>query len=148
MFEPKRIISALVVDDDEDDQILLRDAFEECDPSAAVNFMDDGKAFMEYLLQTDTLIISGETPPTPRIIILDINMPRLDGRYVLTEIRKHERWSHVPVIIFSTSGSMGEIAEFYRLGASSFIIKPNSFEKLVDIVRSIIKYWFDTATIL
>ena len=138
----KRPVRVLVVDDDHDDCLLIREAFEENQIQSKLDFVHDGEQLMCYLLRRPPY--QSETGhPLPELILLDLNMPRMDGREALNEIRKDPQLCCIPVIVMSTSSSRQEIVQCYQSGASSFITKPVSYSALIDMVGILGKYWLD-----
>jgi CheY-like chemotaxis protein len=132
----------LMADDDEDDRMLTAHAIRRSGLSSEIRFFEDGVALLDYLLAAAPA--RGAGAADGEIILLDINMPRKDGWAVLSEIRSDPRLSAIPVIFLSTSGSPDDVSRGYRMGASSFITKPGSFEELVGVVAEIGRYWFET----
>ncbi len=136
-------IQILVAEDDEDDKLLILKAFERSLPKENVTCVEDGEALLKYLKRIapyDDL----KKYPRPDIILLDLNMPRKDGREALAEIKSNDDLKSIPVIIFSTSNNKDDIRITYKLGSSSFITKPSSFEELVKITEEIENYWSKT----
>jgi CheY-like chemotaxis protein len=129
----------LIAEDDADDRFLLRTAFEENGFDDQLHFVENGVELLDYLSQclTDT----GQL--LPDFILLDLNMPKKDGREALREIKQTAQLKLIPVIIFSTTNNKQEIVRCYELGANSYITKPNSFEQLIHVVKSIKYYWKD-----
>lgn len=144
MSTNKRII--LLVDDDADDRLLVKDAFEESALDCRLHMAEDGAELMEYMYRQGKYAdLRGDF--YPEVILLDLNMPRKDGRQALGELKADTQLRQIPVVVFTTSKSPEDIAKSYQLGANSFVVKPISFEKLLDVVRSIGKYWLDTVTV-
>jgi CheY-like chemotaxis protein len=114
-------IKILLADDDEDDQLFFRHALSDSGIGADLTMVSDGSKLIDYML---TL---AETPP-PDIIILDINMPGIDGKSCLREIRKEERFSYIPIVILSTSGHPKDIADTYRDGANKYFTKTSFYK--------------------
>ena len=133
-------IAILMADDDADDRLLARDAIAESRLSNPFHCVEDGQELMDYLRRKGKY----RTIPAPRpgIILLDLNMPRKDGRQALEEIKSDPDLRSIPVVILTTSKTEEDILRAYNLGANSFITKPVTFEGLVDIVRQLDKYWF------
>ena len=104
--------------------------------------MEDGEELMDYLLQRGKYSDS-ENSPRPGLILLDLNMPRMDGREALKEIKSNPELRSIPIIALTTSHSEDDIARVYQLGANSFITKPVSFESLVETIRCMGRYWFE-----
>lgn len=125
-------------DDDADDRLLLQEAFEENNFTCKLDFVEDGIELLDYLKKNKF---------TPSLILLDINMPRKDGTQILKELKDSSQWKHIPVVMFTTSKSPEDIRRCYELGANSFIVKPSSFENLVDVTNTIGKYWIDTVSL-
>lgn len=133
----------LMAEDDADDRLLVQDAFAECGSHDRVRFVADGEELVDYLLRRGKY----EKPissPRPDLILLDLNMPRKDGREALREIRAHADLRRVPVVVFTTSRADTDIERVYELGANSFVTKPAGFEALVTTVAKITGYWFGT----
>lgn len=141
MTHGPRPISILIADDDPDDRLLTRDALRESRLANGLHFVEDGEELMEFLQHRgryDTL----DTPP-PGIILLDLNMPRKDGREALQEIKADPVLRRIPVVVLTTSKAEEDVARSYDLGVSSFIVKPVTFEALVEVMRTLHKYWFE-----
>jgi len=134
-------ISILMADDDPDDRLLLEDALEEVRLDNQFAFVKDGVELMDYLhRQGDYSHLQGT--PLPGLILLDLNMPRKDGRQALKEIKADSDLRRIPIVILTTSKAEEDILRTYDLGANSFIVKPVTFDKLVAIVRQLTNYWF------
>ncbi|MGD1889453.1 MAG: response regulator [Cyclobacteriaceae bacterium] len=130
----------LMADDDPDDRILTKDALEENRLANDLHFVEDGEELMDYLHQRGKY--SEQNAPFPGLILLDLNMPRKDGREALAEIKAHPKLKHIPVIVLTTSKAEEDIFKTYDLGVSSFITKPVTFEDLVQVTKAIGNYWF------
>jgi two-component system response regulator len=128
-----------MADDDADDRLLARDAMTESRLRNPFHCVEDGQELMDYLRREGKY----RTTPAPRpgIILLDLNMPRKDGRQALEEIKNDPDLRCIPVVILTTSKTEADILRAYNLGANSFITKPVTFEGLVEIVRQLGKYW-------
>ena len=136
-------IRILIGEDDADDRFLLRTAFEENGYSDTLHFVENGVQLLDYLYD----ISEGEIfEQLPHFILLDLNMPKKDGREVLKELKSNPLFKQVPVIIFSTTNNEHEMRRCYELGANSYITKPNSFENLVKTVAAIRTYWIKTSS--
>ena len=137
-----KTVTILVADDDPDDRQLTREAFEEAKLANDLRFVEDGIELMDYLQRrgkyADPLV-----SPRPGIILLDLNMPRKDGREALAEMKADPRLKTIRVIIMTTSKAEEDILKTYDLSATSYITKPVSFEGLVDVVRTLGKYWLE-----
>jgi CheY-like chemotaxis protein len=130
----------LIAEDDEDDRMLVQSAFLENRADVHIDFALDGLDLMDILTK-DTNISS------PCFILLDLNMPRKDGREVLKEIKQDLRLKKIPVIVFTTANNETEIRRCYDLGANTYIVKPDSFKQLLEIVVNLSSYWLDVAEI-
>ena len=135
----------LIAEDDADDRYLLQTAFSEKGYSEKIEFVENGVELLSYLETINRK--TGEKSTMPGFILLDLNMPKKDGREVLKEIKQHQEFKSIPVIIFTTTKNELEIKRCYELGANSYIVKPISFDALLKVVESIRNYWFDTASI-
>lgn len=141
-----RNVLILMADDDADDRYLTKAAFEESQVKCDIYFVEDGDEVFDFLYSRGKFTDHQELLPS--LIMLDLNMPKKDGRQVLDEIKKSPSLKHIPIIIFTTSKSPEDVRQVYRMGASSFITKPTSFEDLLEVARSIGTYWVNTATLL
>lgn len=129
----------LIAEDDADDRFLLKTAFAENGYTDAIDWVENGVEVMNYL--------HGQDKSTyPAFILLDLNMPKKNGREVLKEIKEHPDLKKIPVIIFTTTKNEKEINRCYELGANSYIVKPSSFELLLKIIRQVRNYWLMTAS--
>ncbi len=142
MTHAPRPIILLVADDDHDDCLLIRDALAESRLVNQVHFVHDGDQLMSYL-RREGRFAAPDAAPRPGLILLDLNMPRKDGREALQEIKADPVLRQVPVVILTTSKAEEDIFRSYRLGVNSYIAKPVTFEALVDMVQTIGKYWFE-----
>jgi CheY-like chemotaxis protein len=132
----------LMADDDPDDRELTREALAESHLANELRFVRDGVELMDYLLHRGAYR-DGASAPRPGVILLDLNMPRKDGREALREIKADPELRAIPVVVLTTSRAEEDIARSYELGANSFISKPVTFEGLVSVVRGLGQYWFD-----
>ncbi len=135
-----RAITILVADDDADDRMLIEDAFEECMLSNPLAFVEDGEELLAYL-RREGKYEHLKGAPYPGVILLDLNMPKMDGRTALSKIKDDPELCRIPVIILTTSKAEEDILRTYGLGVSSFITKPVTFEGLVEVVKTIDHYW-------
>ncbi|MBL8789521.1 MAG: response regulator [Rhizobiales bacterium] len=135
-------VRIVVADDDADDRMMIQDAFTESKLGNPVDFVEDGVQLLEYLRREGEYAkFAGQ--PFPGFILLDLNMPRKDGRTVLKEIKNDPDLHRIPIVILTTSKAEEDIIKTYNLGVNSFICKPVSFEKLVDIVKTVGHYWIE-----
>ena len=137
-----RAVSILIADDDADDRLLIQDAFDESSLSNPLVFVKDGEELTDYLYRRGDYE-SLKDAPLPGVILLDLNMPKKDGRTALKEIKEDETLRRIPVVVLTTSQAEEDIARTYELGVSSFITKPVTFEALCDVVRALSHYWFE-----
>ncbi|HBR56699.1 MAG TPA: two-component system response regulator [Blastocatellia bacterium] len=131
-----------MADDDPDDRMLTRDAFNESHLLNDFETVEDGEALMDYLLQRGQFSGSNARP-RPGLILLDLNMPRKDGREALKEIKANPDLRSIPVVVMTTSKAEEDILSTYDLGVNSFITKPVTFDGLVDVLKIIGRYWFE-----
>ena len=134
-------IVILIADDDEEDRQMIHDALHESRLANAINQVVDGEDLMDYLHQRGAYAEPGKAP-RPGLILLDLNMPRKDGREALKEIKEDHALRRIPVVVLTTSKAEEDIFRTYDLGVSSFIVKPVSFIGLVDIMKTVGRYWF------
>jgi CheY-like chemotaxis protein len=132
----------LLAEDDSDDRLLVKDALEECQWRGELRCVENGEELLDYLLGRGRY--KGAVPPRPGLILLDLNMPRKDGRQALREIKADPVLRRIPVVILTTSKADTDVNTSYDLGANSFISKPVQFEGLVKVIRLLGQYWFNT----
>lgn len=131
-----------MADDDPDDRMLTRDAFEESHLLNEFETVEDGEELLDYLYSRGKY--SGAAArPKPGLILLDLNMPRKDGREVLKEVKSCPSLCRIPVVVLTTSKSEEDILRAYDLGVNSFIVKPVSFEGMVEVLKTLGKYWLE-----
>lgn len=135
-------ITILMADDDADDRRLTQEAFEEGRLINNVRYVENGEALMDYLRKQGQFAPPAAAP-RPGLILLDLNMPRKDGRTVLKEIKGDPELRQIPVVVLTTSKADEDIYKSYDLGVNSYIVKPVTFEALVDILQTLEKYWFE-----
>lgn len=133
----------LIAEDDADDRFLLQSAFEENGYTDKLHFVENGVDMLNYLHGIEKK--DGNDALLPRFILLDLNMPKKDGREVLKELKQHNLFKKIPVIIFSTTNNEQEMRRCYEAGANSYITKPNSFESLIKTVAVLRTYWITTS---
>ncbi|KPV52977.1 chemotaxis protein CheY [Kouleothrix aurantiaca] len=138
----RKPIVILLADDDEDDRILTRDAFAESYVANELRCVADGEELMEYLQHRGAYADPGSAP-RPGLILLDLNMPRLDGREAIQQIRNDPDLRRIPIVVLTTSKAERDIVLTYDLGVNSFIIKPVTFSGFVDVVQALGRYWFE-----
>ena len=130
----------LMADDDPDDRLLIKEAFQESLISNSIYFVEDGVELMDYLRKEDKFAHPA-TAPTPDLILLDLNMPRKDGREALAEIKSDPQLRYIPVVVLTTSKAEEDIMRSYDIGAASYITKPVTFDGLVESIRGLGQYW-------
>jgi CheY-like chemotaxis protein len=130
----------LMADDDPDDRLLIKEAFEESLITNSIYFVEDGVELMDYLHKRDKFANSGDAP-TPDLILLDLNMPRKDGREALAEIKSDAQLRHIPVVVLTTSKAEEDIMRSYDIGAAGYITKPVTFDGLVEAIKGLKRYW-------
>ena len=133
-------ITILMAEDDPDDRLMTREAFAECRLDNPLQFAEDGEQLMDYLHRRGPYADDARYP-MPGLILLDLNMPRKDGREALREIKADPTLRTIPVVVLTTSRADEDVAACYRDGANSFITKPVSFAALIDVVQALGKYW-------
>lgn len=135
-----RPIVILLADDDPEDCMLAQDALAESKLANELHVVNDGEELLDYLYQRGKF--TPETAPRPGLILLDLNMPRLDGREALAQVKSDANLRSIPVVILTTSKAEEDIYRTYDLGANSYITKPVSFDGLVNVTRTLADYWF------
>ena len=133
-----------VAEDDADDRYLMKTALQETGISEDVKYVENGIELLDLL---ENIEASGEAN-YPRLILLDLNMPKMDGREVLKVMKSNVAYRKIPVIVFSTTRSQQEVKRCYDLGANTYVVKPVSFDTLVATLKEICTYWFNTATLI
>ena len=136
-------ITILVCDDDEDDRMLTQKALHDAHVSNAVRFVEDGEQLLDYLYQRGEYAGEAGKAPRPGLILLDLNMPRMDGREVLKILKSERSFRDIPVVVLSTSRLDVDIVRSYELGVNSFITKPVTFTGLVDAMNVLGRYWLE-----
>ena len=135
----------LVAEDDSDDRFLLQTAFKERGYDDNLEFVENGVELFDFLENIQGKKNHHDT--YPYFILLDLNMPKKDGREVLKEIKQHPVFKKIPIIVFTTTKNENEIKRCYELGANTYVVKPVSFDGLLKVLDDIRAYWFNTAAI-
>ncbi|HVE56092.1 MAG TPA: response regulator [Pyrinomonadaceae bacterium] len=138
MKQNTKTITILLADDDADDRLLVREAFEENHLLNIMDTVEDGEELMDYLYRRGKYSEAAR----PSMILLDLNMPRKSGLEALREIREDADLRSIPVVVLTTSKAEEDIIRSYELGVNSFIVKPVTFESLVELVKTLGRYWF------
>lgn len=135
-------ITILYADDDPEDRMLVQDAWEASRLHNELHFVEDGEELMDYLNRRDKFAhLAGR--PLPGLVLLDLNMPRKDGREALKEIKADPHLRMIPIVVLTTSKAEEDILRAYDLGVNSFIVKPVTFQSLVDVTLTLRKWWFE-----
>lgn len=137
-------VTILMADDDPDDQILLKEALKENNIPNSVCFVENGEELIDFLHKRGKF---EEVELLPGLILLDLNMPKMDGRQALKLLKADPVLKKIPIVVLTTSRADSDILECYDLGVNSFISKPVNFAELVDITREISNYWLGTVTL-
>lgn len=141
MTENKAPIVILMADDDDDDFMLTKKALNESKILNTLIRVKDGEELLEYLTKKGEYTV--ENTRRPGVILLDLNMPRKDGREALKEIKSNPELKDIPVVVFTTSKAEEDIYKSYQLGVNSFITKPVTFENLMSVMQALGRYWFE-----
>lgn len=136
-------ITILICDDDEDDRMLTQQALEDAHISNDLRFVEDGEQLLDYLYQRGTFAGETGTAPRPGLILLDLNMPTMDGREALRYIKQDPTLLDIPIVVLTTSSLDEDVIRSYRLGVNSFITKPVTFSGLVDAMNVLGRYWLE-----
>ena len=142
----RRPITILMAEDDPEDQMLTREGFKESRLANDLYFVEDGEELLDYLHRRGKFS-DPQQSPRPGLILLDLNMPRKDGREALKEIRANPDLRRIPVIVLTTSAAEEDILRTYDLGASSFITKPVSFDRLIKTMETMTEYWLQIVSL-
>lgn len=135
-------ITILMADDDPDDRMMTQEAFEESRLANDLRFVENGVELMDYLHRRGKYAEPGSSP-RPGLILLDLNMPKKDGREALQEIKADPKLRNIRIVIMTTSKAEEDILRTYDLGASSYVTKPVTFSALVDVIQTLGKYWLE-----
>ncbi|NMM40013.1 response regulator [Pseudoalteromonas arctica] len=141
-FSKVKPITILMADDDEDDRLLAQDALAESRVLNELYFVEDGVELLEYL-ERKGKFEDKSSSPRPGLILLDLNMPRMDGREALQAIKGNPNLKGIPVVILTTSKQEEDMVKGYDLGAASYITKPVTFDGLVELMKTLGKYWVE-----
>lgn len=142
MLSTKRPITILMAEDDPDDQLLAKEALEESMIANHLYIVENGEELMDYLKHRGKYSDPAKAP-RPGLILLDLNMPRMDGREALRAIKSDPELRSIPVVVLTTSRAEEDILRSYDEGANSYIPKPVTFEGLVDVMKTLRRYWFE-----
>lgn len=142
MSQNRNPVVILMADDDADDRLMTREAFEESKLGNDFRVVEDGEELLAYLRRQGKFA-DPASAPRPGVILLDLNMPRKDGREALKEIKADPDLRRIPVVILTTSKAEEDIYRTYDLGANSYIMKPVTFDGLVEVMRGLGRYWVE-----
>lgn len=142
MQEIRKRMTILMADDDADDRMFTREAWEKTSTTGNLLFVKDGEELMDYLYRRGTYAQPSRAP-RPDLILLDLNMPKVDGREALKTIKTDPRLRQIPVVVLTTSKAEEDIYQIYDLGANSFVSKAVTFDSLVSILNSLGNYWLE-----
>ena len=135
-------VTILMADDDAEDRLLTVEAMQEARVLNEFRFVSDGEELMDYLHRRGKYT-GREESPRPQLILLDLNMPRKDGREALWEIKSDPELRRIPVVVLTTSTVDEDVLRSYDVGASAFMVKPVTFERLVEAMRALGRYWVE-----
>lgn len=142
MSHPARPITILMADDDADDRQMTQEAFAASRLTNDLRFVEDGAELLDYLYRRNKYA-DGASAPRPGLILLDLNMPKLDGRQALREIKSDPRLRNIRVVVMTTSKAEEDILRTYDLGAESYVNKPVTFQALVEVIATMGRYWLE-----
>ena len=134
----------LLAEDNEDDYLLIRDAFEETGLPVEIRWVRDGEELLDYLLRRDDYAKPGSAP-IPGLILLDMKMPRKNGLEALKDIKAHPRLRLIPVVALSTSSAEEDIRAAYDLGINAYVKKPVGFVLFLEAMEAVYNFWFKLA---
>lgn len=138
----KNNISILIAEDDPDDRLLIKEAFEENKIANPLHFVGDGVELLEFLCHQGPFA-EFANDPLPALIILDLNMPRVDGREILEVLKSHHRFKTIPIVTMTTSNDEADMKNCYEHGANAYVIKPSNFEQLSKIISTMAEFWLN-----
>lgn len=133
-------ITILIAEDDYEDRMLTQQALAESRLANDVRFVEDGVELLAYLRREGAYAAPGAAP-TPGVILVDLNMPRKDGREAIAEIKQDPALRRIPIVVLTTSKAEEDILDSYGFGVSSYIAKPVSFERLIQVMQAFSHYW-------
>ena len=137
-----KLFVILMADDDPDDCLLVREAISESGRVYDLRIVRDGEELLDYLSHRGNYAEAGKAP-RPDLILLDMKMPKKDGREALRDLKADAHLKKIPVVVLTTSTDKEDIEYMYRLGVNSYVTKPVTFRGLVDLMDTLGKYWFD-----
>jgi|SRR5947209_12274610 len=143
LLDHARPVTILMADDDDDDRELARDALQDARLANQMKFVVDGQDLLDYLRREGRYSDTPDDAPRPGIILLDLNMPKKDGREALAEIKADESLRRIPVVVLTTSKDEEDVLRSYNMGVNSFITKPVTFAGLVEVMKTWSRYWLE-----
>ena len=144
MARPDKCYTILMADDDLDDYLLVRDALSEVGRRLDLRVVRDGEQLCDYLFRRGEYA-NGQISPRPDLILLDMRMPKKDGRDVLREVKGDPKLRRIPIVALTTSTAVDDISFSYDMGVNSYVTKPTTYRELVRMVGLLVTYWFDIA---
>ena len=135
--EHVHVIDVLLVEDDPGDVVLIQEAFEDNKVRNRLHTVSDGVEALEFLRREGDYTDA----PRPDLVLLDLNLPRKDGREVLAEVKGDEELQHIPVVVLTTSKAEEDVLRSYKLHANAYVTKPVDFERFIDVVRQIDEFF-------
>jgi CheY-like chemotaxis protein len=147
MTEEKKNQMLLIADDDPDDRFLIRKALHDGGFKNSIQFVSDGEDLIYFLNKAKSAGPDSEDFSMPSLILLDLNMPRVDGREALKMIKNDQSLKKIPIVILTTSKNAEDVVGSYKNGASSFLTKPLDYKQLVTLMTTLNSYWFEKASL-
>ncbi len=138
----KKNMSILIAEDDPDDRLLIKEAFEENKIANLFHFVGDGEELLEFLYRQGPFA-ELVNDPLPALIILDLNMPRVDGREILEVLKSHHKFKTIPIVTMTTSNDEADMRHCYENGANAYVVKPSNFKQLSKIISAISEFWLN-----
>ncbi len=135
-------IHILIADDDEEDRMLIHQALLKNQVANPMHFVENGEEVLDYLYNRNQFSDNRDCPK-PGLILLDLNMPKMDGREAIIEIKKEPALRSIPIVVLTTSGAEEDILRSYNLGVSSFITKPITFQGFIEVMKTLNQYWLE-----
>jgi len=142
MVKARGPFTILMADDDADDRHMTKEAFAESRLANDLRFVTDGEELLDYLKRRGRYA-DPDTSPRPGLILLDLNMPRKDGREALKEMKADPELRRIPIVVLTTSKAEEDILRSYDLGVNSYVTKPVTFKSLVELIKVLGQYWFE-----
>ena len=135
-------LTVVVAEDDPDDRLMIEEAFEQCGP-CDLEFVGDGEQLLEHL-RRDRRVAASQRSDRSKVILLDLNMPRMNGQEALREIKLDPDLNRIPVVVFTTSSAQEDVVRSYDLGVNSFITKPVTYDQVISTLH---RYWSEVCTV-